>query len=487
MVREAATLTSVGIDIGTTTTQLGVSELTVSSAGLGAVDVEIESTEVVYRSTVYETPLLDRRTLDVEAIEELVTSELERAGYTPSDIDSGAVIVTGESSYKTNAEELVTRIAAGAGEFVVAAAGPELESVLAGTGSGAAAWAADEQATVLNVDVGGGTTNMCLFAGDSVVETRCLDVGGRLVRFDTSKRVTHISDPAALLIDEANLDIRVGSRPSKSELHELASLMADAVFETIEGAEPSPLTSELTIGESEYTSRSIDGISVSGGVGRLIAGSDDAERDPFAYGDLGGTLATAIRDRLEASSYTIRAPIETIRATVIGAGTRTTSFSGTTVSLDESVLPLQNLPVVVAELSEADAASMGGDLRRCLERGMELYEEDSSTGLALALPAMDSLSYDRITALARALDRAYDESRYYCSSKPRVVVARQNCAKALAQRLRAVSDSTSPLIVIDEIAASDGDYLDIGEPVLSGQSVPVVVKSLAFGNESSEA
>ncbi|MFC6768215.1 ethanolamine ammonia-lyase reactivating factor EutA [Natrinema soli] len=485
MGRETDTLTSVGIDIGTTTTQLVVSEITISSAGLGALDVDIEQTELVYRGTIYETPLLDRQTLNVEAIEDLVTSELEQSGYTPASIDSGAVIVTGESSYKTNAEELVTRIAADAGEFVVATAGPELESVLAGTGSGAATWASDKQKTILNVDIGGGTTNMCLFAGDSIVETRCLNVGGRLLRFNTAGRVTHISNPAALLINEANLDIEVGKCPSEAALHELVDLMANSVFETIDGTERSELTKELTIRDNEYTSRTIDGVCFSGGVGRLIAANDDD--DLFAYQDIGGMLATAIRERLESSSLIVWPPTEMIRATVIGAGTQTTSFSGTTVSFDESVLPLKNLPVVTASFSGTDRESLADDLRHCLERGLSLYETDQVAGLALALPNFDTLSYDCITALAHALDQAYDESGYARRQLPYVIVTQQNCAKALAQCLRAISTDLSPLIVIDEIAASDGDYLDIGEPILSGQTVPVIVKSLVFGRESSAA
>ncbi|SEP28760.1 ethanolamine utilization protein EutA [Halogranum amylolyticum] len=482
MAAETPTLTSVGIDIGTTTTQLIISELTLSTTGLGAVTVEIEDTDIVYRGTIYETPLLDHQTLDVDAIADLVTTEFETAGYTPENIDSGAVIVTGESSYKTNAEELVTRIAADAGEFVVATAGPELESVLAGTGSGAATWARQREATILNVDIGGGTTNMCLFAGDSVVETRCLDVGGRLLRFDPSGALTHISLPAAQLLEEAGLSLEIGSRPADEELRELAALMADAVFETIDGTGCSSITKALTIGESEYASRSIDGICFSGGVGQLIV--SDTDNDLFAYHDFGNFLAAAIRDRLDSSPVAYRSPNETIRATVIGAGTQTTSFSGTTVSLDEDALPLRNLPVVEASLTATDCTSLAAEVCRCLEHALALHETQQLAGLVLALPDVGSLSYDRMQTLAQALTQGYADAGYTRRQLPVVIVLRQNCAKALAQCLRASSTELSPLVVIDEIAVSDGDYLDVGEPMLSSQAVPVVVKSLIFGSPS---
>lgn len=478
---DPSTLTSVGIDIGTTTTQLVVSELSIAASGIGAVAVEIGDVDVVHRGDVHETPLSNRRTLDVDAIGELIASELRLAGHSPSSIDSGAVIVTGESAYKRNAEELVNAVAEDSGDFVVAAAGPELESVLAGKGSGAAAWAADGQRTVLNVDVGGGTTNMCLFSGDETVETRCLSVGGRLLRFDESGVVVHISPPAEQLLAQYDIDVGVGSRPSDDELSRLATAMSDAIFDTIRGGSVGPLTESLTIGSSEYSESDVDTVVFSGGVGRLVSDTDRTlASSPFAFGDFGVVLASAIRDRAEGSSLPVRRPDEDIRATVIGAGTRTTSFSGTTTHLDRSMLPLKNLPVVEASPLEPDHGSEEIEmrLRACFDRGGELYDASEETPFVLYLPSIEPLGYERITALARAVVPMYQQ--YFGREFPRIVLTRQNCAKALGQRIQLV-DSAAPSLVVDEIVASDGDYLDIGEPVLAGESVPVVVKSLAFG------
>ncbi|MFC6823538.1 ethanolamine ammonia-lyase reactivating factor EutA [Halopelagius fulvigenes] len=478
---DPSTLTSVGIDIGTTTTQLVVSELSIAASGVGAVAVEIGDVDVVHRGDVHETPLLDRRTLDVDAVGKLITSELRLAGHSPSSIDSGAVIVTGESAYKRNAEELVNAVAEDSGDFVVAAAGPELESVLAGKGSGAAAWALDGGRTVLNVDVGGGTTNMCLFAGGGAVETRCLAVGGRLLRFDESGVVTHISPPAERLLERCDIDVAVGSRPSDGELSRLATAMSDAIFDAIRGGPVGPVTESLAIGSSDYSDGAVDTVVFSGGVGRLISDDDSTPaRSPFEFGDFGVLLAAAIRDRAEESTLSVRRPDEDIRATVIGAGTRTTSFSGTTTHLDRSILPLKNLPVVEAPPLEQDHEyeEIETRLRACFERGMELYEADEGTPFVLYLPAIEPLSYDRMTALARAVAGVYEQ--YVGSEFPRIVLTRQNCAKALGQQIQRV-DAAAPSLVIDEIVASDGDYLDVGEPVVAGEAVPVVVKSLAFG------
>ncbi|QCJ45858.1 ethanolamine ammonia-lyase reactivating factor EutA [Haloprofundus sp. MHR1] len=477
------TLTSVGIDIGTTTTQVIVSELTVNRSGIGAVTVDIGETELVYRGAIHETPLLDRQTLDTDAVRGLVESELDAAGYPASTIDSGAVIVTGESSYKENAEELVTHIATRTGEFVVAAAGPELEAVLAGKGSGAAAWATESQETVLNVDVGGGTTNMCLFSGDDIVETRCLDAGGRLLRFDESGHVTHISEPARRLVDIHDLDIDVSTQPTDAELRRLAAAMADLIFDTIEGPPLTSVTDSFTIGTSGYSEKTVDTVVFSGGVGRLISTIEKADEcSPFAFDDFGVVLASAIRRELDRRSLQVRQADEDIRATVVGVGTQTASFSGTTTHIDESVLPLRNLPVVEgpAITENQDPNLLVSELQRCFERGCELYESDETSPFVLSLPSITPLDYERIKALAQTLDEVYKQ--YFTSGFPRIVLTRQNCAKALGQQLRSASNTTAPLIVVDEIVASDGDYLDIGDPLEGGQTVPVVVKSLVFGS-----
>ncbi|ODR80401.1 ethanolamine ammonia lyase-activating protein [Haladaptatus sp. W1] len=476
-------LTSVGIDIGTTTTQVIISELTVSSSGIGAVSVDVEESQITYRGAIYETPLVDEHTLDVPTIQNLIESEFETAGYSPTDIDSGAVIVTGESSYKENAKELVKLLAEDTGEFVIATAGPELESVLAGYGSGAATRAAENHQSILNVDIGGGTTNMCLFSGSEVVETRCLNVGGRLLRFTSDGRITHLSEPAKFLIDTCGLDIRVGTKPADEQLSQLATAMVDAIFDTIAGNPVQPDTRSLTIGDAEYSTREDPDVMFSGGVGRLVQAERNSSTDSqFTFHDFGEALASTLQSRLEQSSLSVYEPTEDIRATVIGAGTQTTSFSGTTVHLDDSLLPLKNLPVIEGPPIESgqDRDYLAHEIECCIDQGLALYDTNHSNPIVLSLPLIETLSYDRISTLAQALANVYDAR--FTNNQPRIILTQQNCAKALAQRLRAVSESSAPLIVIDEIAANDGDYIDIGESIMTGRTVPVVVKSLVFGD-----
>ena len=127
------TIISAGIDIGTTTTQLVFSRLTLNNTrGYGVTPkIEIVQKELLYQSRVYFTPLKSQDEIDGPAVGRIIKREYERAGLTPAMIHTGAVIITGETSRKQNARSVCREISEIAGDFVVAAAGPDLEAILA--------------------------------------------------------------------------------------------------------------------------------------------------------------------------------------------------------------------------------------------------------------------------------------------------------------------------------------------------------------------
>ena len=130
---------SAGIDIGTTTTQVIFSRFTMEKQVYGVTPkVEVTNREVIYKSNIYFTPLTRDDEIDSEQVAYIISMEYENAGMTPDMLGSGAVIITGESAKKRNARMVTESIAELAGEFVVASAGPDLESLLPGKGSGAA-------------------------------------------------------------------------------------------------------------------------------------------------------------------------------------------------------------------------------------------------------------------------------------------------------------------------------------------------------------
>ena len=126
-------LLSVGLDVGTTSTQLVVSELLVEnrSSGFAVPEMEITARQILYRSPVYFTPLIEEKLVNGAEIRRIVEEEYQKAGISREKVDTGAIIITGETSRKENAARVVQSLSELAGDFVVSTAGPDLESILA--------------------------------------------------------------------------------------------------------------------------------------------------------------------------------------------------------------------------------------------------------------------------------------------------------------------------------------------------------------------
>lgn len=450
-------LRSVGIDLGTTTTQLIFSELTVKneSAACAVPNYAIAEKRVIYRSAAYFTPLLSERELDAEGIRRIVAQEYARAGMTREAIHTGAVIITGETARRENARQVLQALSDFAGDFVVATAGPALESVLSGKGAGAAEASERERRAILNLDIGGGTTNFSLFDCGALRSTGCVNIGGRLVKLEKDGTVRHISPVLAPYVSFA-----VGERLPAEDLAPTAQMLAELLEEAVGLREKSArLAHFVTDRLPEVTGTPL--LSFSGGVADLIERSPP---DPFAYGDLGVLLGRAIREsRLCAGQW--RLGTQTLRATVIGAGCHTLTLSGSTVSCVEAALPLKNLPVACIE----GAPKSSDELCAAARAALALYPEESP---ALYLRGVANPSYAALSQLADGLARALAHT-----ALP-VVIVLEDIAKALGQALS--MRLKRPVLCLDGIALSAGSYLDIGLPVADGAAVAVAVKTILF-------
>ena len=173
-------LLSVGLDVGTTTTQLILSRLKVENkaSSFAVPELTITDREILYRSPVFFTPLASEQLVNGDAIRELVAGQYTAAGIRREQVDTGAVIITGETSRKENAARVLAALSAFAGDFVVATAGPDLESVLAAKGAGAVALSRQESGKILHLDIGGGTANLALLEDGKLLQTGCMNVGG---------------------------------------------------------------------------------------------------------------------------------------------------------------------------------------------------------------------------------------------------------------------------------------------------------------------
>ena len=107
-----ADILSVGIDIGTSTTQVIFSRIAMENTGgyFSVPRVAIVEKQGVYKSKIYITPLKTPVLIDGAAVRDIVAREYKAAGYTPANVDTGAVIITGESARKENAAEMLARL-----------------------------------------------------------------------------------------------------------------------------------------------------------------------------------------------------------------------------------------------------------------------------------------------------------------------------------------------------------------------------------------
>ena len=441
-----AELLSVGLDVGTTSSQMVVSKLAVENkAGAFSVpEMEIAEREIVYKSPAYFTPLMGQDLVNGAALRDIVEQEYEKAGIRRADVDTGAIIITGETSRKENAKAVLEALADLAGDFVVATAGPDLESVLAAKGAGAVDYSARTGKRVLHFDIGGGTSNIALIEDGKITATTCLNVGGRLVKIDRDGKICYVSP-----VLEGLFDGRSGDHADQEKLtvlaEKLASVLemaagfreADEWLESLETKEIATPVCALARNDNKKV------ISFSGGVADCI----ETVRNWLEFGDIGPLLGQAIRgSRLCQGDYMLGA--ETIRATVIGAGAHSAQLSGSTVFYQNISFPLKNLAV----------AEQIGHLSRLDGPGVLAIKEEGADFAAVRQIA------DRIAGAAAG---------------PVYVAAEQDMAKALGVQLALRLGPGAQILCIDRVRLQEGDYLDVGAPV--GPALPVVVKTLVMG------
>ena len=444
------TLRSVGLDVGTTSTQMIVSELTIENraSNFAVPEMEIARRRILYKSPVYFTPLLDESRVDGAAIRQIVEGEYRSAGISRDSVDTGAIIITGETSRKENARAVLDALSDFAGDFVVATAGPDLESVLAAKGAGAVELSERTGKSVLHMDIGGGTSNLALIRDGKIVETGCLNVGGRLLKFAEDGTVEYVSP----VLREIS-GIKVGDRPKAEQVEALAETLTQALEMAAGLREQTPLLENLATKEVGAVWTPPSGeivVSFSGGVADCI----QRELPWLEYGDMGPVLGQAIRkSRLCRGEYALGS--ETIRATVIGAGCHSAQLSGSTVFYQNVQFPLKNVPVV--PISRLDSI------------GRELAKQEQAA--ILAMPGKPSPTYREIVTMAEQIIAETEGQILLCLE--------QDMAKALGQALAVRLPPGTPILCIDRVKVSEGSYLDIGAPI--AHALPVVVKTLVLG------
>ena len=470
---------SVGIDVGSSTTHLIFSNLTlkreISFFNMSNRFVMVNR-EIVYKSPIIFTPLLDRFTIDVDAVVEFCEEEYKKARITPELVETGAVLVTGETAKKQNAAEIVNRLSSESGKFVSAAAGPNLESLLGAMGSGIVDQTLFNHKTILHVDIGGGTSNLAIASNGQVLSTSCINVGGRLLGVDKDFKIWRIDGPTQFLMNELEMRYKIGDIISEGDARTIAREYAKALVEVMQGPAESTVAKELMMTEDLDFSYPVDAYSLSGGVAELFYGSDET------FDDIGVLLAEEIKTLVGNKGFTVVEPENKIRATVIGAGSFSLSVSGsTTFHYDDIELPIDNVPVLPVHMRNEifDEDWFVDEIERVFTTFDMVEGED-----IVALYFKDHIHHeDRFRVFARALEKALPNS--IANSKPIILIFAYDFAKVLGISIRDETSIHSNLLCLDELDMKAGDWIDIGSPLKETQAFPVTVKSLVF-NENKE-
>jgi ethanolamine utilization protein EutA len=483
------TLLSVGIDIGSAGTQVIFSRLQLRRLSEDLTSrYFVVNRETVHQSPVALTPYVSEELIDDTALGGIIDAAYEAAGQHPDNVDTGAVILTGEALRRENAKAIADVLAEVGGEFVCAAAGHHMESMLAAYGSGAAKASHDRGIPILNIDIGGGTTKLALVENGKVLHTAALHIGGRLAVFDADGRITRLDPAGQRLASFAGLTWKRGDKVNDADIERVTSWMADALVAALMLSSPSSDVESLWLTEPlrlhdwgpPRASDASRGVMVSGGVGEYVYGRESRD-----FGDLGRRLGRAIRERFDSGRlpFNLLPAGECIRATALGASEYSVQLSGNTIYLSNPgvLLPRKNLqvlqpPVVFGD--EVNSSDVGAAIREHFQR-FDIVEGESE--VALAFRWRGAPSYPRLAALARGIVDAMPKT--VASGKPLFVLFDGDIAQTVGALLKEELAVASEVLALDGVSLWDFDYIDLGRVRMPSFTVPVTIKSLVFSED----
>jgi len=476
--RNQKILRSVGIDIGSTTSHLIFSKLI-----LEVVEekhkFEIVNKKIMHISDISLTPYLDPQTIDVEKLSSILYSAYEEAGLSPNEIDTGAVIITGIATLKRNAEKIINLFAEQLGKFVCATAGPNYEAVLAAYGSGAVEQSKKERKTIMNIDVGGGTSKIAIVKDGEIIDIACLYVGARPVVIDDFDKIIRIEEPARIIAKIKSICLEPHKILSKKEQILISKTFAKCLYEIMSRSIISNLTKQLLITPPLSYKGKIDKLTFSGGVSEYIYGYTKKE-----FGDLGKILGKEIKKISENLNIPISEPIERIRATVIGASQYTLQVSGSTIFLSEpNLLPLRNLPVIPLKFFSKNKSkeNIEAEIMKAL-KVHDITEGEETFAIAFPRSVITNPSYKEMknfaTAICSALKNSIQNNRIL------VMVFEADIGRGMGRVIKEEVEPNCKLVSIDEIILQDYNYIDIGEEMGDKKFIPVTIKSLVFPSVS---
>jgi ethanolamine utilization protein EutA len=480
-IQDHVTLVTVGIDIGSSGTQVIFSRINLRRYGEDLTSrYYVVSRETLFQSPVALTPYASDERIDDAALGGIIDEAYAAAGLKPEEIDTGVVILTGEALRRENAEAIAALLAEQRGDFVTATAGHHMESMLAAYGSGASKVSHDEDRRILNIDIGGGTTKLAIVEKGHVTATAALHIGGRLQVVDDIGRVVRLDPAGRFHAREAGFYWSRGDVLSPPQLDRVAESMADLLVAALTQRPVPHAVEHLYLTDPIAELGRIDGVMFSGGVGEYVYGRE--ERD---FGDMGRRLGRAIRARLDSGAlpWPVLPAGECIRATALGASEYSVQLSGNTsyISKPGELLPRRNLQVLQPSYACPEVIDPN-ELAKAIRAHFTAFDLIEGEGeVALALRWQGAPAYERVLAFAEGIHRglaATVERR-----KPLYVMLDGDVAQTLGAILREELLVESEILAIDGVVLRDFDYIDLGRIRMPSYTVPVTIKSLVFSED----
>jgi ethanolamine utilization protein EutA len=473
--QETVELKTVGIDIGSSTSHLLFAKVTLQrqAQGLSSRFVVIDR-QVAWRSPIMLTPFLADGTIDAHQLSHFIHDAYHAAGFKHSEIDSGAVILTGEAIKRKNARAIDELFAEESGKFVCATAGHKLESRLAAHGSGAVRLSKERGTCVLHVDIGGGTTKLALIDQGIILGVSAFAVGGRLLATDAQGAWTRVDDSARLVIEELGLLANPRALSNVATRRLVAGRLASIAADCILGEPCNRLGESLKLTEDLVRAVAPTALTFSGGVSEYIFGHEQEE-----YGDIAQLLASELTSELsKRTALPLVDPGQRIRATVIGASQFTVQVSGKTIYLPKpDILPVHNVPVVHVGMNlsgDFDADAMAEAIRGTMKN----MDVEPRSRMAIAFAWTGDPEHSRLMTAGRAIVAAVAPGGV--RNDLLLLMIDGDIGKTFGQLLHHELNLPGDIISIDGVQLQELDFVDVGEPISPPGVVPVVIKSLLF-------
>jgi ethanolamine utilization protein EutA len=475
---DTVTLTSVGIDVGTATSQIIFSRLVLRRLGreLSSRFVVAER-KTLYLSPVHFTPYAGgRERIDDQALGQLVDSAYQEAGITAEQVDTGAIILTGEAIRRDNARAIADLFAAQRGNFVCASAGHNFEALLSAHGSGAVALSAERQCRVLNIDIGGGTTKLAVAERGRVLSTAAFHIGGRLLATDDVGAISVLEPGGQSLARQVGFKWQLGDRVAAQQMERLARYMADAVLALAQEEKPPSELERLWLTPALSGAKSYDAVVFSGGVSEYIYG-----KETTSFGDLGAPLGKALQGLINsgALAWPLAPARECIRATVMGAAQHTIQVSGNTIHRsNDELLPRKNLQVLRPAVDLSDTIDSSALAESILHhfRAFDLKEGEAEVALVFHWDGSPAAS--RIAAFCRGLMKGLPAT--VRNRRPIYLVFDHDLAGLVGTILKNDFQLDNDVLAIDGVTLHDFDFIDLGKTLEPSGTIPVTIKSLVF-------